>query len=95
MVEGERQDNHGHNEDERQAGINQQAHADGEQQTEGCADSHTENLLIGILKIVDIGRHARHQATCRKLVNIAERKGLDVAIHRLTKVRSETRRSIS
>ena len=62
LVERTAEDDHRHDEDEAEAGIDDQAHDDGKNEPEGCPYGDAQYLLVGILQIVHVGGHPRHQS---------------------------------
>ena len=88
----ESQHQHGNDEDERQARVDDQAHHDGEQQAERRTNRNAQDLLEGLLQVLNVGGHAGDQTGGGKAVDVGEGKPLHVAIHRLAKVGGKTRR---
>ena len=91
LIERTAEDNHRHNEDQAEAGVDDETHHDGENESERCPNGDAENLLIGVLQIVHVGGHPRHQSRCRILVDVAEGEALDIPIHRLAQVGGKAR----
>ena len=91
VVERETEYQHRHNEYDRQAGIDDQAHDDAKQQPEGSAHGNAQQLRVGILQVVDIGGHTGDETSSGVLVDVGKGEPLNVAVHGHTQVGSKAR----
>ena len=61
-------------------------HTHGDDHTGGRADRHTQNHLVGVLQVGDVGGHTGDQAGGGKFVDVGKAEGLDVFEHRTAQV---------
>ena len=94
IPDGEREDDHGHYEDDAKPRVDQQAHHHTQHQPEGRAHRYPQYLLIGSLQVAHVGGHTRHQSRRRELVDVGKREPLDVAIHGPPQVAGKAARGI-
>ena len=95
LPERETQNQHRHNENQAQPSVDEQAHHNRQQQSERRTHGYSKNLLKGLLQVLNVGRHARHEAGGRVFVDVRKRKRLDISIHRRTQIGREARRCVS
>ena len=75
--------------DQRQSGTDRHAHEQGRNHHDRRPHEHADNHLERVLYVGHVGGHTGHQARRGKVVNILERKILNVVIHGLAQVPSE------